>query len=160
MLCGSPGQLKKACERPLHAQWACPAGHFLSSSYDDDSEGAWNRSGAKLQFFGCSRGVHAELRRHKKGPVVVMSDDHGSCAGLSLYLLDDGIFNRGDAVEDSEGPVGVGQKEHVVLRVKIDVAGAGERIGDGGDMAAVGVNGDQFVVLAGGEELMMSAVDG
>src|ERR1700722_7495769 len=28
-----PRQVKKACERPRHAQWARPAGHDLSSSY-------------------------------------------------------------------------------------------------------------------------------
>jgi TrmH family RNA methyltransferase len=27
MLSAPPRQVKKACERPLHAQWACPAGH-------------------------------------------------------------------------------------------------------------------------------------
>ena len=30
MLSVLPRQLKKACERPLHAKWARPAGHCLS----------------------------------------------------------------------------------------------------------------------------------
>jgi hypothetical protein len=34
-----PRQVKKACERPPHAQWARPTGHYL---FNSGSIEAWN----------------------------------------------------------------------------------------------------------------------
>src|ERR1700733_8140678 len=86
--------------------------------------------------------------------------DHGSCSGLSFYLLEFRISIRRFTVKDGQSPGGVSKEEQVVLGVEFDVARIRRSVADCDNFACLRIDGDQFVILTCGEELMADVVDG
>jgi len=55
---------------------------------------------------------------------------------------------------------GAGDEEQILSGVEVDIAGAGCDLTDGGCVTGIDIDGDELVILAGGEELAVCGVDG
>jgi hypothetical protein len=132
----------------------------LSASYDDDRECARDRSGAKLKFFRCCRGVLSLLRGDEVRFGILRTCDHRSGARLRLYLLQPDISSRRFAVQDGKHSIDIGDEEEVLLRDEIDVAGSCGNLTNGAYMAGTRVDGYKLVIHSCSQQLASCGIDG